>query len=200
MLHVRGRRAARGRRSRRGPRGRRPGSRSSRSGTRAVPAGASNWLPPCAGRSAPRMLSDFATPVAYAPVAQKRPGNWIVCGAIERLADHELDLRVPGEPDVARVARPGLAVHDRRHVALRRADLIAAQRLAPHLEEVAERERPLLGRLDVDQPVGVAGAEPRDAVLGGQRRTGRRGSSAGRSAGRCRRRPGSGAACRRRRP
>ena len=68
--------------------------------------------------------------------------------------------------DVGRIARPHLAVHDRRHVPLRRPDAIASERLPPHREEIAEHERPLLGRLDVDEAVRVPRRQPGDAVVG----------------------------------
>src|SRR5215471_6304994 len=78
----------------------------------------------------------------------------------QRLANLELDLRVPIERDVARVALVQLAVVDGHYVALVRPEYRWPERLAPLVEEVAERVGALYGRLDVDDAVWRVGVQP----------------------------------------
>jgi imidazole glycerol-phosphate synthase subunit HisF len=84
----------------------------------------------------------------------------------ERRADLKLDLRVRGQRDVTRVAQEDLPVVDGHHVPARRADLVRAERLAPDIEEVAQRVGALDRRLDVDDAVGGVRVQPVEARAG----------------------------------
>src|SRR5215813_5596346 len=80
------------------------------------------------------------------------------------LADVELDDRVRGELDRARVAREPLAVDECRHVPGGPPDLGAAQRPSPYAEDLPERvDAPDRG-LDVDDAGGVMGVQPVQAL------------------------------------
>src|SRR5215471_15874901 len=79
-------------------------------------------------------------------------------------ADVELDDRVRGELDRARVAGEPPAVEEHRHVPGGVADLGAAQRPAPDVEELPEGVDALGRGLDVDDPGGVVGVQPVQAL------------------------------------
>src|SRR5215472_7180396 len=82
----------------------------------------------------------------------------------DNLADVELDDRVRGELDRARVAGEPLAVEEDRHVAGGLADLAAAQRPSPDVEELAEGVDAPDGGLNVDDAGGVVGVQPVQAL------------------------------------
>jgi hypothetical protein len=76
--------------------------------------------------------------------------------------------------DVPRVAPVQLAVVERGHLAGGRAGLVAAQRLAPDVEHVAQGERAVYRRLDVDDAVSGVRVQPVQAVAAGDERALRR--------------------------
>jgi hypothetical protein len=78
----------------------------------------------------------------------------------ERCADVKLDLGLVDERDVARVALVDLAVVEGGDAALRRTDLVSAERQAPLVEEVPERKAPPDRRLEVDDAVGDVRVQP----------------------------------------
>ena len=80
------------------------------------------------------------------------------------LADVELDERVRGEFDRARVAGEPLAVEERRHVPGGAANLSGAQRLPPYVEELPERVDAPDRRFDMDDTRGVMGVQPVQAL------------------------------------
>jgi hypothetical protein len=80
-------------------------------------------------------------------------------GKLDRLwcyqgpADVELDLGVRKKWYVAWVAEVVAAVEERGHVTGRGADVLATERFASDIEEIAERGGALDRRFDVDDPV-----------------------------------------------
>ena len=92
----------------------------------------------------------------------------------ERRADLKLDLGVGVQRDVARVALVHLPVVDGYHVPAGRADLVRAERLAPYVEEVAQRVGALDRGLDVDDAVGGVRVQPVEAGAGLDERSLRR--------------------------
>jgi len=90
----------------------------------------------------------------------------------QRPTDLQLDLGERGEGDGAGVAVVELPVEDRRDLPGRRADPAGAERLTPHVEEVAQREPPLDRRLDVDQSVGGVRVQPVEAAAAPDERPG----------------------------
>jgi imidazole glycerol-phosphate synthase subunit HisF len=87
-------------------------------------------------------------------------------GLDKRRADLELNLGVRVQRDVTRVALVHLPVVDGHHVPLGRADLVRAERLAPDVEEVAQRVGALDRRLDVDDAVSGVRVQPVEARAG----------------------------------
>src|SRR5215469_9033748 len=75
----------------------------------------------------------------------------------------ELDHRVGTQRYRAWIAREASAIDVGGHVATVGGDSGGAERLAPDVEEVAERERPLGGSLDVDHAVGRVRVQPVEA-------------------------------------
>src|SRR6476646_7154396 len=75
-------------------------------------------------------------------------------GRHQGAADLELDLRVPGQWDFARVGFDPTTVVDRGDGAFRGPDAFGAEGLTPLVEELAQRVDPFDRRLDVDDPVG----------------------------------------------
>jgi imidazole glycerol-phosphate synthase subunit HisF len=78
------------------------------------------------------------------PVRLQAAREGDLLGLDERRADLELNLGVRVQRDVARVALVHLPVVDGHHVPPGRADLVRSERLAPYVEEVAQR----VGALD----------------------------------------------------
>src|SRR5437868_13464327 len=92
-----------------------------------------------------------------------------VHGLDEWSPDLELDLGVRVQWNGARTPVPRLSVDERGDGFLRVAHARCAQRLLPHVEEVAEREGALHRRLDVDDAVceiGRASCRERAEVRG----------------------------------
>jgi hypothetical protein len=82
----------------------------------------------------------------------------------ERSPHLELDLGMGGQRDVSRAALVGATVVDGRHRPGRRPDLSPAEPLSPDVKEIAQRERPLDRRLDMDDPVSRMRVQPVEAV------------------------------------